>query len=117
MVAIDRFTGGASEGKLYAVEASVAGRLRFEILLKRPDYFERMLLYFILRDLKEGVAPMRFGYGKTKGFGRLRCRSIKVRDKDYGEGEVDFDKILENPPSAANWPAGEDGPAGEQCHG
>jgi len=72
-VAIDRFTGGAAEGKLFDTEPIVSATTDLHIVVKNPTPFDRALLAFLLRDLRDGFPPLRFGYGKQKGHGLLKC--------------------------------------------
>jgi CRISPR/Cas system CSM-associated protein Csm3 (group 7 of RAMP superfamily) len=83
MVAIDRFTGGAADGRKFSVEAFEAPLLQGEIVLSierrhaawQSDSFNPytlsheavMLLAHVLRDLAEGDIPL--GYGTRKGYG------------------------------------------------
>jgi CRISPR/Cas system CSM-associated protein Csm3 (group 7 of RAMP superfamily) len=86
MVAIDRFTGGAAEGKKYSVEAFEAPRLEGQLTIEwsRRKAFRQVaegetppsqpisnaalgLLALTLRDLAEGDIPL--GYGTRKGYG------------------------------------------------
>jgi len=80
-VAIDRFTGGAVEGKLFDAVPIISGEILVHIRVKQPTRFDRALLLFLLRDLREGFPPIRFGYGKTKGYGLLDCKGINVNEK------------------------------------
>lgn len=77
--AIDRFTGGVAEGKLYQVEARTGGIYSGEIGLEldRLDQLDRLapdwwkgLLFLVLRDALEG--DMAVGWGKARGYGAFR---------------------------------------------
>lgn len=75
-VAIDRFTGGAAEGKKfnarYCFGPTLAGQLKID--LSRIEARHAGLLILTLRDLIEGDIPL--GFGRSKGFGACRA-SIK----------------------------------------
>jgi CRISPR/Cas system CSM-associated protein Csm3 (group 7 of RAMP superfamily) len=82
-VAIDRFTGGASEGALYSVRPVVAGGasewepirivLDFSTRSSVPPLASRLaeqaLLKLLIRDLSEGFIPL--GFGTNRGFGDI----------------------------------------------
>lgn len=69
LVAIDRFTGGASGSAKYAIDAfdrpRFAGRLRLDLTRAKAE--DLGLLVLVLRDLVEG--DLTFGHGTTKGYG------------------------------------------------
>lgn len=120
-VAIDRFTGGAAEGKLFDAKPVVQGKTSFQILLRGPGNFDKALLLFLLRDLKEGFPPLRFGYGKTKGYGLLNLVSVKIKETKCDAGdismriretkhdaeEIDFSTLLDPMPGFHEWWKGE----------
>jgi len=85
-VAIDRFTGGAMEGKLFSDLPVVKGKFKIRFVVKRPTYFDRVLIAFILRDLMEGFPPIRFGYGKSKGYGELKFIKASINDAKLEKG-------------------------------
>lgn len=105
-VAIDRFTGGAVEGKLFNSVPVVSGKINVRFSIKDPTNFDKALLLFLLRDLKEGFPPIRFGYGKTKGYGFLGCGGISINGRKL-DGN-DFLGLLEKPPTLENWWKGEE---------
>jgi len=72
--AIDRFTGGVADGKLFYVHAGWADQLTGELSLD-PDWWEENqwfqgLMLFLLRDAMEG--DLRLGWGISKGYGALK---------------------------------------------
>jgi CRISPR/Cas system CSM-associated protein Csm3 (group 7 of RAMP superfamily) len=79
-VAINRFTGGAAEAKKFNGELATAGAFR-AVLFARNPLDERdsniaglgrlALIAHLLKDLHSADIPM--GYGKFKGFGKLRA--------------------------------------------
>ena len=75
-VAIDRFTGGASRGKLFDAErpdsVTLAGGV--EIESNRMCFSGYGLLALVLRDLSEG--DIQFGLGRAKGYGSCTVRRI-----------------------------------------
>jgi len=100
-VAIDRFTGGAMDGKLFDTLPVISGKTKVHISIKRPSNFDRALLLFLLRDLKEGFPPLRFGYGKSKGYGLFTCNSIAINGNILnGQG---FRNIMEPFPEVKGW--------------
>lgn len=73
--AIDRFTGGVSDGALYAVTAAACDYLEGEVTLElrrlpSGDWWKALLL-FLARDLMEGDIPI--GWGKSRGFGAVHA--------------------------------------------
>ncbi|MQX38172.1 RAMP superfamily CRISPR-associated protein [Roseospira navarrensis] len=78
LVAVDRFTGGASGSAKYAIDAfdrpTFRGRLRLDLTRCRPE--DVGLLVLLLRDLAEG--DVTFGYGSTKGYGGVAA-TVTVR--------------------------------------
>lgn len=88
MVAIDRLSGGAGEGK-FAVRAFESPQLSGSITLPSTvsDELGRRaigLLALTLRDLADGDVPL--GYGTRKGFGASRLAA--------GDGESAITKLL-----------------------
>lgn len=73
-VAIDRFTGGASEARKFdampimPLEGPV---FSLRLHLKKPETWILGLLFYLLKDLYDG--DIRLGYGKRRGFGQARC--------------------------------------------
>ena len=94
-VAIDQFTGGAAEGKLFSAYPVVKGEFQFEISLFNPEPEEKALLLFILRDLHIGFPPIRFGYGATRGYGHLKAKKILVTEDNKA---ILIENYIANPP-------------------
>lgn len=71
--AVDRFTGGVAEGKLYTVNAAEAlalcGCIR---IAKDLATWEKGLLLLVLRDALEG--DLLLGWGKSRGYGQFQLR-------------------------------------------
>jgi CRISPR/Cas system CSM-associated protein Csm3 (group 7 of RAMP superfamily) len=105
-VAIDRFTGGALEGKLFNELPVVHGTVRLGFLIKKPSTFDRCLVGFLLRDLMEGFPPIRFGYGKTKGHGALEFKKATINDAEI-KNVTDINRALAIT-STDNWWKGGD---------
>lgn len=74
--AVDRFTGGVAEGKLYQVEARTGGvyagemAVEAERLAVRCGGWWKGLLFLVLRDALEG--DLAVGWGKARGYGAFR---------------------------------------------
>jgi len=71
--AIDRFTGGVADQRLYQVRAATPKMLPFRLLLrnrllKRP--WAIGLLLYLLRDALEG--DLGLGWGRSRGYGQIR---------------------------------------------
>ena len=81
-VAIDRFTGGAMEGKLFNEQPVTGGSTRLRFSIRNPTVFDKCLLAFLLRDLMEGFPPICFGYGKTRGYGRLKFMKAAINGQE-----------------------------------
>ncbi len=101
-VAIDRFTGGSSDGALYSArpvkcdEKNITGWEPIRMTLDESNALsdenvkkEQALIKLLLRDFKEGYMPI--GFGSRRGFGE-----IEVGDIDYG---ADFPDDLELQPA------------------
>ncbi len=77
-VAIDRFTGGASQGKkfkaAYRYQPHFSGKIRLD--LKRIEPIHAGLLVLTLKDLLEGDVCL--GFGRSKGFGGCCARITGV---------------------------------------
>ncbi|OPX38182.1 MAG: hypothetical protein B1H11_04890 [Desulfobacteraceae bacterium 4484_190.1] len=105
-VAIDRFTGGALEGKLFNEQPVICGTLRLSFVIRNPSAFDRCLLAFLLRDLRDGLPPIRFGYGKSKGNGVLKFVGATINDQEIKD--ISAIKNALGVTSADNWWKGED---------
>ena len=90
-VAIDRFTGGAADEKLYDALAASSCTLRCEISASRTlQPWEIGLLLHALRDALDG--DLAIGWGKSKGLGRFRLAAVSA------------DKVsIEGAPALRNW--------------
>jgi CRISPR/Cas system CSM-associated protein Csm3 (group 7 of RAMP superfamily) len=77
MIAIDRFTGGVADGKLYAIKAARVESLVFSVSLdetrkcKFEDWHKGWLLW-LARDAIDG--DLALGWGKNRGFGAFMLR-------------------------------------------
>lgn len=72
--AVDRFTGGVADGKLYSARAAVDATLGGEVHLepsRQPegDWWKGLLL-LVLRDALEG--DLAVGWGKARGYGAFK---------------------------------------------
>jgi CRISPR/Cas system CSM-associated protein Csm3 (group 7 of RAMP superfamily) len=108
-VAIDRFTGGASEGALYSARPvprsrTIGGNEReiswdpikitvdFSSRLDKPDErsckAELALIELLIRDMQSGLVPL--GFGTNRGFGDIEIRCVK-RISGYMDGNKSDD--------------------------
>lgn len=84
-VAIDRWTGGASDGALYnAIEPDRGLEwepIRLHIDLRRGErYAERALLWLVLCDLAAGRIPL--GFGVNRGYGDILIDHLELSGLD-----------------------------------
>jgi CRISPR/Cas system CSM-associated protein Csm3 (group 7 of RAMP superfamily) len=103
-VAIDRFTGGASEGAKFAIAAAQAPTFKGEVRLRidfpgRPFSAAALgLLCLLWRDGLE--CDLRLGYGTTKGFGSCRFELVAI-------DQVPLDRLKKllgtTPPEGKDW--------------
>jgi CRISPR/Cas system CSM-associated protein Csm3 (group 7 of RAMP superfamily) len=71
-VAIDRFTGGAAEGKKFNSQIALNGEFNGEIVLNNFEIRQLGLLAYLFKDLY--LEDVRVGYGKYKGYGK--CKAV-----------------------------------------
>jgi CRISPR/Cas system CSM-associated protein Csm3 (group 7 of RAMP superfamily) len=89
-VAIDRWTGGAADGRLYSVLEPHAVEwepIRLSIDLTRLGTYRDTalaLLLLVLRDLKHGRIPL--GGMVTRGFGDVHVDEVTLTGGDWPEG-------------------------------
>ena len=79
-IAIDRFTGGVADKKLYQARAIAPGQ-RFTLSLswrKPPDAWMKGLLILALRDLHEGRQTI--GWGAHKGYGLVTIEGTSLSE-------------------------------------
>ena len=75
--AIDRFTGGVADGKLYSAEWADNPVLQTELSFRKPlEPWQKGLLILLARDAAEG--DLALGWGKAKGFGRFLLESKQL---------------------------------------
>lgn len=67
---IDRFTGGTIENALFDEKLIFDATFQGEILIENPEIVELKLLIHIFKDLY--LEDIRIGYGKTKGYGKVK---------------------------------------------
>lgn len=81
--AVDRFTGGVSEGALYDVEAAYPDKITTRLHLRTGNLDEESmgLLTLLLRDAMEG--DLAVGWGKAKGYGALRVEVALPEEEGY----------------------------------
>lgn len=83
-VAIDRFTGGTVQGALYDLEVLVKGIFKTSIDIRNFERWQLGLIGLVLRDMEDGL--IRIGFGKSRGFGRIKAKIIKFRVSYYKPG-------------------------------
>lgn len=93
-VAIDRWTGGAADGRLYRVlePRRVAWEpMRIELDMRRLESNEQVpadaataLLLLVLRDCRAGRVT--FGYGTNRGLGDISVTDLTVRSPSWPDG-------------------------------
>jgi CRISPR/Cas system CSM-associated protein Csm3 (group 7 of RAMP superfamily) len=97
-VAIDRWTGGAADERLYSVLEPHGVEwepIRLSVDLTRLGerrYTCVALLLLVLRDLKHGRIPL--GGMVTRGFGDIEVESIVLTGDEWGDGAT-LDEVLE----------------------
>jgi CRISPR/Cas system CSM-associated protein Csm3 (group 7 of RAMP superfamily) len=102
-VAIDRWTGGAAEGRLYSVLEPTStwapiqitvdlARLRTALAGAADAAFALLLL--VLRDLRDGRVAV--GYGTHRGFGHIGTDAITLTGPDWPQS-LPLDKLLTGP--------------------
>ncbi|MHA1769494.1 MAG: RAMP superfamily CRISPR-associated protein [Candidatus Thorarchaeota archaeon] len=77
-VAIDRFTGGGLDTALFDAAVLMFPKFTTRILLEHPMDWELGWLLLVIRDIQDGLLSV--GWGKSKGFGRLRLEKMRVRE-------------------------------------
>ncbi|MGH8552868.1 MAG: RAMP superfamily CRISPR-associated protein, partial [Methylococcales bacterium] len=100
-VAIDRFHGGGKDTALFQAEyfesPKLEGRLTLALKDNSPDElaWRKGLLGLLFRDLREGDIP--FGFGASKGYGRITQAEITPLDEITEDDITTFrKKCLEN---------------------
>ncbi|MFQ5638877.1 MAG: RAMP superfamily CRISPR-associated protein [bacterium] len=68
-IGIDRFSGSV-QGANFKNQVLEDGSFAFSISIRNFEIWQLGLLAFVLRDLEDGV--LKFGFGKTKGFGAIK---------------------------------------------
>ncbi|MCD4753884.1 MAG: hypothetical protein K8R40_12505 [Anaerolineaceae bacterium] len=84
-VAIDRFTGGALDKAKFDARIASDGYFKSRIIIENPKLFELALVAHLLKDFY--LKDIRLGYGKYKGFGRVKgilrqIRLLQTRESD-----------------------------------
>jgi len=108
-VAIDRFTGGGSEGAKFRATVANAPLLEgvWNIDLQRVEPWGLGLLALVIRDLIEG--DISFGYGAAKGYGhcyaRLQDWSVNALPsvEDCPDWKAKVEKAALNPETPQGW--------------
>lgn len=95
-VALNRFTSGPKKSALFNFKPYVRGEFVINMEAQDLDGFEKSLLLFIIRDLKEDEMPILFGFGKTKGFGHVQVAKIEIDDSKCRIENATYEKYLES---------------------
>lgn len=74
---IDRFTGGTMDNALFSEKLIFDGKFRGRIIINKFNWKEIKLLMQIFKDLY--LEDIRIGYGKTKGYGKIKGEIINLR--------------------------------------
>lgn len=69
-MAIDRFTGGAIEGKKFNAQIAVSGEFNCEVQLNNFELWQLGLLAYLFKD--SYLKDVCIGYGKYKGYGKVK---------------------------------------------
>ncbi|KWX00145.1 hypothetical protein TH66_14625 [Carbonactinospora thermoautotrophica] len=103
-VAIDRWTGGAAEGRLYSVLEPhglawepITLTVDLDRLARHRDVSADAalaLLLLVLRDLKAGRVPL--GYATNRGLGDITVDAVTLTFPDQ-RGQVELDEFLASP--------------------
>lgn len=87
-LAVDRFTGGGSDGLKFDALALWQPAFEVRLFLDNPEDWELGWLALTLRDLWDGLIPV--GFGASKGFGRVkiapsgwRVRLAFLKESDF----------------------------------
>jgi CRISPR-associated protein Csm3 len=80
-VAIDRASGAAARGALFAPEVVEQARFRCEVTVSNFAQWHLRLLGWVLLDIEEGFVT--FGGSGSRGLGRMRVARSEVRLRDY----------------------------------
>ena len=92
--AIDRFTGGTADQRLYQVKAVIPRRLDWTVFLK-PSLLQTEwalgLLVYTLRDAMEG--DLRIGWGAARGYGAFRLVWLRERDDDLDDWALLLERL------------------------
>ncbi|KKM12780.1 hypothetical protein SY88_01495 [Clostridiales bacterium PH28_bin88] len=75
-LAIDRFTGGGSDGRKFDAVAVYRPAYHFEFSLEEPEPWEAGWLLLVLRDIDEGLVML--GSGAAKGLGQARIEEARL---------------------------------------
>lgn len=99
-LAIDRFTGGGSEGLKFNALALWQPRFHARLYLENPEPWELGWLALVLRDLKEGWLSL--GFGAAKGFGKVKIQEASLNfgcltPQDFPNGKHAFSAFPAEP--------------------
>jgi CRISPR-associated RAMP protein (TIGR02581 family) len=92
-VGIDRFSGGASKGAKFDLEAITNAKFKVQLQMTNFELWQIGLLAYVLRDLKEGL--INIGSGKSRGLGQVSARiyQIEVAMAAHGVPQRDANRL------------------------
>jgi len=88
---IDRFTGGTIENALFNEKLIFKGKFCGKIFIESPNWNEIKLLMQIFKDLYQ--EDIRIGYGKTKGYGKIKGEIINLRIYKTNKPMIEKDNL------------------------
>lgn len=81
-IGIDRFTGGVSSGANFKNEVLEGYTFQSEITIRNFELWQLGLLAYVFSDFKQELVTL--GFGKSKGFGRVKGTIGEIRIAYYG---------------------------------
>lgn len=88
---IDRFTGGTMDNALFNEKLIFKGNFYGKIIIGRVGWKEIKLLMQIFKDLY--LEDIRIGYGKTKGYGKIKGEIINLRIYKTNKPVIEKDNL------------------------
>lgn len=88
---IDRFTGGTMDNALFNEKLIFKGKFYGKIIIGRAGWKEIKLLMQIFKDLY--LEDIRIGYGKTKGYGKIKGEIINLRIYKTNKPMIEKDNL------------------------
>jgi len=102
-VAIDRFTGGALEKAKFDARIATKGCFKTRMVMENPQTYELALIAHLFKDLY--LKDIRLGYGKYKGFGRVKgiLRGIRLLQTQKDGGLIAELKLIDVFPETSGY--------------